>query len=411
MFPLSGLKVTSFAWLGAGPVGIRYLSTMGATVVRIESHRRIDNLRSMLPYKDGVVGVDRTPFFPDVNAAAMSVSIDLNKQSGLDIAWRLIEWADVIAENFTPGTMKKWGIDYFSVSKVKPDIIYLSSCQMGQSGPLAKYAGLGYHSAAMAGFSDLTGWSDREPAPIPTAFTDPLSARFVAIGILAALEYRRRTGHGQYIDISQLEVSIQHLAPAIMNCLVNGRSMTRCGNSLQYAAPHNVYPCKGNDRWCAVAVLNDTQWEAFCRVVDQEWVRETKFSTLLLRKKNEKELDELVSKWTIGRTAEEVEAHMQAEGVPSHVVSTMKDAFEDSQMRHRGFLRELKHSVMGYHTYHAHGFKLSKTDGTWRAGPALGEHNEYVFKELLGMTDDEIADALIEGGITTDADLPSYTQE
>ena len=404
--PLEGIKVANFAWVGVGPQGIRNLSCWGATVVRIESHRWPDTTRLMLPFKDGIVSVNNSPWFADINASTYGVSIDLTRPTGLNIAWRLIKWADVMAESFTPGTMKRWGLDYQNVSKVRPDIIYLSTSQMGQTGPLATFAGFGFHAAAMAGFTHLTGWPDRPPAPVAVAFADFLSSRFVAIAILAALEYRRRTGRGQYLEVSQLEAAVQHLAPVIMDYLVNGRSMNRSGNSLPYAAPHNAYPCKGNDRWCVIAVFDDAQWKAFCEVVDQEQIRGPKFSSLLLRKKNEEELDALIGEWTTNRTAEEIETSLQAVGVPCHVVATMKDTFEDPQIKHRGFLHKLKHSVIGYHTYHGQGFTLSKTEGTWRAGPALGEHNEYVFKEVLGMTDDEIAGALVEGGITTDADLP-----
>jgi benzylsuccinate CoA-transferase BbsF subunit len=405
--PLEGIKVANFSWVGVGPMGIRNLACWGATVVRIESHRWPDTARLMLPFKDGIANVDNSPWFADINASTYGVSIDLTRPTGLNIAWRLIKWADIMAESFTPGTMQRWGLDYQNVSKVKPDIIYLSTSQMGQTGPLAKFSGFGYHAAAMAGFTHLTGFPDRAPTPVAVAFADVISSRYVAIAILAALEYRRRTGRGQYLEVSQLEAAIQHLAPVIMDYLVNGRSMNRSGNSLPYAAPHNAYPCKGNDRWCVIAVFDDAQWKAFCKVIGSPPLAEDpKFATLLSRKKNEEELDALIGEWTTNRTAEEIEASLQTAGVPCQVVETMKDTFEDPQIRHRGFLHKLKHSVIGYHTYHGQGFKLSKTEGTWRAGPALGEHNEYVFKGLLGMTDDEIADALVEGGITTDADLP-----
>lgn len=404
--PLNGVKIANFAWVGVGPQGAKYLSCWGATTVRVESHRRLDMARLMVPYKDGITTVDHQPWFADLNGSAYGVSIDLNRPSGLDIAWRLIKWADVLVESFTPGKMQKWGLDYPSVYKVRPDIIYMSTSQMGGTGPLAKFSGFGVHAAALAGFTYLTGWPDRTPTPVPMAFSDPLAARFVAIAILSALEYRRRTGHGQYLEVSQWETSLQHLAPVLMDYLVNKRSMVRNGNSLPYAAPHNVYPCKGSDRWCAIAVLDDAQWKAFCDVINEEWTKDPLFSSLLLRKKNEVKLDALVSEWTRNLKAEEVEARMQAAKVPSHVVSNIKDTVNDPQIRHRRFLRKLKHSVMDFHTYHSHGFRLSKTEGIWRAGPALGEHNEYVFKELLSMTDDEIADALVDGGITTDADLP-----
>lgn len=407
VMPLEGIKVASLAWIGVGPLGVRYLAHWGATVVRMESHRRIDTMRQSRPYSTGIGQINRSPWFAQANGAVYGVSIDLNRRSGLDIAWRLIKWADVLAESFTPGTMAKWGLDYKSVSKVKPDIVYVSTCQMGQTGPLAKFGGYGFHGSAFAGITHLTGWPDREPLPHAVAFVDALASRYVGVSVLAALEYRRRTGQGQHLDISQCECGIQNIAPVMMDYLANGHSLARSGNSLPYAAPHGVFPSEGDDRWCAIAVFDDAQWKAFCEVVGQEWTKDPKFSSLLLRKENEAELNELVGEWTKSLAAEEAEARLQAVGVPCHVVSTVKDVFEDPQIRHRGFLRKLKHSVMEEHTYYTHGFKLSKVEGNWRTGPALGEHNEYVFKEILGMTDDEIANALIDGGITTDADLVS----
>ncbi|MEJ2738613.1 MAG: CoA transferase [Dehalococcoidia bacterium] len=346
--PLNGIKVANFSWVGVGPQGIKYLACWGAEVVRVESHRRPDMARLMLPFKDGISNVDRQPWFADINGSTHSVGIDLNTPSGLDIAWKLIEWADVMAESFTPGKMKKWGLDYESVIKEKPDIIYLSTSQTGGTGPLANFSGFGVHAAAM----------------------------------------------------------VHNISPILMDYFVNGRSMIRRGNTLPYAAPHNAYSCKGDDRWCAIAVMNDTQWNAFCEVVNQDWTGDSKFSTLLSRKKNEAELDMHINEWTAKFTAEDIEKRMQEAGVPCHVLENIEDNYNDSQLKHRDFLPKLKHSVMGYHTYHKHGFKLSEAEGTWYAGPALGEHNEYVLKELLGMTDEEIADALIAGGITTDADLP-----
>jgi benzylsuccinate CoA-transferase BbsF subunit len=390
--PLNGIKVANFSWVGVGPQGIKYLACWGAQVVRVESHRRPDMARLMLPFKDGISNVNNQPWFADINGSTKSISIDLNMPSGLDIAWKLIKWADVMAESFTPGKMKKWGLDYENVVKVRPDIIYVSTSQTGGSGPLAKFSGFGVHAAAMAGITHITGWPDKGPTPVPMAFSDPLGARFVAISILSAMEYRRRTGKGQHMEISQWESSLHNISPILMDYMINGRTMLRCGNTLPCAAPHNVYLCKGDDRWCAITVMNDAQWEAFCQIISQDWTSDTKFSTLLSRKKNELELDRLINGWTAKFTPEEIEKRLQQVGVPCHIVENIEDNYNDPQLRH--------------HTYHKHGFKLSKTEGTWFAGPALGEHNEYVLKEVLGMTDDEITDALINGGITTDADLP-----
>jgi benzylsuccinate CoA-transferase BbsF subunit len=404
--PLKGIKIANFAWVGVGPGSISFLSMWGATTVRVESHRRIDNMRRSAPYKDGIPGVNRALWFLIPNVSSYSISIDLKRPGGLDIAWRLIKWADVVAESFTPGTMKKLGIDYESVQKVKPDIVYVSTCQMGQIGPLANFAGFGFHASATAGITNIIGYPDRGPTPLAAAYVDPVSMRFTAIAVLAALEHRRRTGVGQYIDISQCETALQHIAPPIMDYLANGRSMSRMGNSLPNAAPHNVYPCQGEDRWCAIAVLNDADWEAFCKVINREWTKDVKFSSLLLRKQNEVELDALVSKWTKDRTAEEVQTVMQAAGVPCHIVSNIRDYYTDPQIKHRGYYKKLKHPVVGYTTYPQPPYKLSKSKSTWFPGPTLGQHNNLVFKKFLGMTDAEIAKALADGGITTDADLP-----
>jgi benzylsuccinate CoA-transferase BbsF subunit len=403
--PLEGIKVASLAWIGVGPLGMRYLAHWGATVVRIESHRKIDTMRQSRPFSSGIQQINNSAWFAQANGAVYGVSIDLNRRSGLDIAWRLIKWADVLAESFTPGTMAKYGLDYKNVSKVKPDIVYASTCQMGQTGPLAKFGGYGFHASAMAGITHLTGWPDRNPTPHAVAFVDALASRYVGIGLLAALEYRRRTGRGQHLDVSQCECGIQNIAPVMMDYMVNGHTENRSGNSHPCSAPHGVFPCQGDDRWCAITVFDDVQWQAFCKVVGQEWTGETRYASLLSRKQNEVDLNDSIGKWTVTHTAEDMETLLQAVGVPCHIVSTVKDVFEDPQIRHRGFLRKLKHSVMEEHTYYTHGFKLSKVEGNWRTGPALGEHNEYVFKQLLGMTDDEIANALIDGGITTDADL------
>jgi crotonobetainyl-CoA:carnitine CoA-transferase CaiB-like acyl-CoA transferase len=230
----------------------------------------------------------------------------------------------------------------------------------------------------------------------------------VGVGILSALEYRRRTGRGQHLDVSQCECGIQNIAPVIMDYIANGNSAVRAGNSYPLAAPHSVYPCLGDDRWCAITVFDDAQWGAFCRVIDEEWTADPKFASLLSRKQNEAELDAHVSEWTMRRMAEDVEASLQVVGVPCHLVATIKDAYDDPHMRHRGFLRKLNHSVMDEHTYYTHGFKMSKVEGDWRTGPLLGEHNEYVFKEILSMTDDEIADALVEGVLVSSGNITPF---
>ena len=398
-----GLKYVEFAWVAVGPLSGKYFADHGATVIRIESHARPETLRVITPFADGKPGIDRSMYFGRINANKYGASLDLNNPKGRELAWKLIMWADVVSESFLPGTMAKWGLDYESVSKVRPDIIYLSTCQQGQWGPYARHPGYGPLSTSSAGFSEASGWPDRMPTPPWGAYTDIVSPRFNSVMIMAALDYRRRTGKGQWIDQSQLESSLHLMAPTIMDYLVNRRILKRNGNRLAYAAPHGVFPCQGDDRWVTISVFTDEEWHAFCAAVSKpEWIKEQKFATLRSRKENEDELEKLVSDWTLSHTAEHVEELMQAASVPSSIVEKNSDLYEDSQLKHRNHFIRLKHPEMGYQHFEPQAaYILSKTPREIeRPSPCLGEHNEYVYKELLGLTDDEIADCIVEGAIT-----------
>jgi len=404
---LEGIKVADFTWGFVGPTTTKYLSDHGATVVKIESHTWPDSFRFMRPFRDGKVGINRSQFQTNPNSSKYSVSLDLRKPEARDVARKLISWADVVAESFRPGVMKSWGLDYDSVKAVKPDVVYLSTCLNGQFGPEAMVAGYGTTASALGGVYSLSGWPDRGPSPPYGAYTDTIAPRFGAAAIMAAIDYRRRTGKGQYIDQSQLEATIHFFAPPVMDYLVNGRIANRNGNHLPYAVPHGAYPCKGDDRWCSIAVFSDRQWESLCRVMGfPVWSMDEKFSTFLNRKHNENELDGLLGKWTGTLEAGDVMRLLQEAGVPCGVAQSKKDLFEDPQLKHRNHFRYLDNDEIGIHAYDGVSFKLSKTPDCQSAAPSLGRDNEYVFKELLGMSDDEIADLIIGHVITTDDDLP-----
>jgi len=406
-----GIKVAEFAWVAVGPQSSRYLADHGATVVRIESHTNFELLRGAGPFPGNKPGLNGSMFFGKHNANKYGASLNLNHPKGQELAWRFINWADIVTEAFRPGTMKKWGLDYESVSKVRPDIVYLSTSMQGQSGPFSQYAGTGSMISCVAGFGEISGWPDRMPSPPYGAYSDYFCQRFNSTTLIAALEYRRRTGKGQWIEQSQLEVSLHFQAPLIMDYVVNGRTAGRYGNRLLYAAPHGVYPCEGNDRWVAIAVFNDKQWQSFCKAIGNPgWVREPKFNTLIGRKKNEDELDNLIAEWTSNHTAEQVETIMQDAGICANMVEKSSDLFEDPQLKHRQFYVRLNHPEIGSPAYEQQAdYILSKTPREiTMPSPCLGEHNEYVYKELLGMTDDEIADRIADGSITTE--LPEGSQ-
>jgi len=400
-----GIKVVEFAWVYVGPATSKYLADHGATVIKVESHKRPENLRVMPPFAEGKPGINRSMFFGRTNSNKYSTSLDLKHPKGKELAWKLIKWADIVTESFAPGVMEKLGLDYDSVKKVKPDVIYFSTSMQGQSGPHASYRGFGSLPAAFGGFLGLSGWPGQKPLAPHGAYIDYLSARFSSTALIAALEYHRKTGKGQWIEQSQFETSLHFLSPLLLDYGVNGRIVERSGNRLAYAAPHGVYRCKGNDRWVAIAVFTDNQWKSFCKIIDKknDFYKQSKFSTLLERKKNEDELDRLIEQWTVNYTDKQAEEIMQEAGIPAHMVAKSSDVLNDSQLKHRGYFKRLNHREMGKPAYENQAcYILSEAPREQTLpSPCLGEHNEYVYKELLGMTDEEITEHINEGSITT----------
>jgi benzylsuccinate CoA-transferase BbsF subunit len=400
---LEGVKVVVIGAAVTAPTTGKYLALHGATVVRLDSHSRMDGMRTQRPFPPNEAPTaDTGVWWANVNTSTLCVGVDWKLPTGKKIVDRLLRWADVVIENFSAGTLNALGFGYEAVSIDNPGVIYLSSCLLGQTGPLAPVVGLGTAGMAFGGFVHLTGWADLEPTPIQTQYTDFINPRMGAAVILAALDHRRRTGKGQYLDQAQVEGGLQFLAPLAMDWFSNGRSAMRSGNRILEAAPHHAYPCKGEDRWCFIGVFNDNQWHGLGLAMGQPaWSASEKFGTVIGRKEHEDELDALIGEWTKERTSEEVEAALQAERVPSSVVENSKDTREDAQLAHRGFFRRIEHSVIGEHTYRGPCFRLSKTPDNQFAGPALGQHNFEVCT-MVGMDDEEIAEAIIEGGLGTE---------
>jgi len=402
---LEGLKVLDFTWSVVGPLTNMVLAQYGATVIHVETHNRLDFVRVSGPYKDGIAGINRSAFYASVNANKYGISLDLNNPKGLEVAERLVKWADVVADSMTPGKMKKWGLDYDGVKKIKPDIIYFSSVLHGQYGPYTSQPGYGPQATALAGLYDVTGWPDGPPNFIYCAYTDSISPFYLLTTIVAALARRRKTGKGIYIDHSQVEAGVIHLGAALLDFTVNKRIASRMGNRDPYATPHGCYPCLGDNRYCVISVRNDEEWKAFCKVIGKpELITDPKFSTLTSRKENEDELDILIEKWAMDHTPNEIMFAMQEAGVPAGIVQNPRDLFEDPQLKHRGHFQWLDHTIIGRMPYHSPAFKLSKTPGqTTKSAPCLGEDNEYVYKQVLGYSDDEISDLLSEGVITIES--------
>jgi len=396
---LDGVKVADCTWALAGPWCTKYLADHGATVIRMESGQRPCPLRTTAPFKDKKPGLDRAGYFAYFNPNKYSMSLNLAHPQGLELAKKLVAWADIVAESFTPGTMERWDLGYEELKRIKPEIILLRSSNQGQTGPHARQPGYGIQLVGLAGFPQFTGWPDKDPVPIGVAYTDVIAPRFVVAALIAALDYRDRTGKGQVLDISQLEAGLQFLAPAIMEYTVNEREGYRIGNQCSYAAPHGIYPCKGSDRWSAISVFTDEEWQAFSMVIgNPAWTKEPKFATLLGRKQNEEELDKLVAEWTIQFTPEEVMNLMQTAGVGAGVVETAADIYQDPHLKHRNHFWVLNHRELGPFSHMGQPFKLSKTPAEPRMpAPCLGEHTEHVCTKILGMSDEEFVQLLSDG--------------
>ncbi|MDY6892707.1 MAG: CoA transferase [Chloroflexota bacterium] len=397
---LAGLKVVDFSWVFTGPIVTKYLGDHGAEVIKIESAVQPDGTRVITPFKDGIPGIDRSGVFANYNSSKYSITINLQEPRGVEIARKLVARADIVLETFAPGAMSRLGLDYDELQKVKPDIIMLSMSMFGQYGPYSNQPTFGQLLQTTNGFAHLLGWPDRAPSLPVAPYTDYIAPWYILIALLAALDYRRRTGKGQYIDLSMHEASAHFTAPELLAYTVNNRIQNRMGNRCPDAAPHGVYPCKGHDRWCTIAVFNNDEWQALCQVMGNPgWARSSSFDTLLHRRENNEELDRLIGEWTINYAPEDIMDRLQAAGVAAGVVQTGEDLIDnDPQLRHRQHFVEMNHAETGNHLTERPPFRLSRTPSEpQRPFPSFGEHTEYICQEILGMGDAEFAELVGTG--------------
>jgi crotonobetainyl-CoA:carnitine CoA-transferase CaiB-like acyl-CoA transferase len=391
--PFAGVKIADFSWIGVGPITAKYFADHGATVVHVETEHPADRLRLVGPFKDNIAGVNRCQFFASFNTSKLSLAVNLKRREGLEVAKRLLRWADVCLDSFTAGTMADLGLGYEAARALNPSIIMASTCLLGQTGPAATLAGYGYHAAAICGFYEITGWNDRPPAGPFNAYTDTIAPRFLAATLMAALDHRRRTGEGQYLDQAQMESSLYFLAPEILDHQVSGRMPRRSGNDSPTGAPHDAYPCAGNDEWCVIAVETDAQWRALRAALgDPPWAASAELDTAAGRLARRERLDAKLAESTRSHEPRALMERLQAAGVPAGMVQRSSDHLEDPQLRHRRFYRPLVHPEMGEVPYEGHQFQIAGYDSGPRSpAPCLGEHSITVLQEILGYGDEELA--------------------
>jgi crotonobetainyl-CoA:carnitine CoA-transferase CaiB-like acyl-CoA transferase len=403
LLPLEGLKVLDLTWVVAGPVIGRALADFGATVVRVESSTRVETARHMQPFHGGVPGPENSALYITWNSGKLGVTADLRTGRGQEVVRRLADWSDVVLESFSPGQMRRWGLDYATLSENRPDLIMLSTAIMGQTGPYARLAGYGNVGAALSGFQDIVGWPDR-PALGPFGpYTDYVGPRFALTTLLAALDRRRSSGHGCYIDVSQVEAGVYLQSPEMADYARNGTVVHRAGNADRVFAPHGVYRCRpehdGTERFVAVAIRTDEQWRKLATLMGRaDLVADPELATAGGRRARTADLDFLVDAWTAAQAAEDVEWLLQENGIPAHVSASTRDFCTDPQLTHRGYLVRLPHPLHGTTTVEGPRYLLSDTPGrVSRAAPTFGQDNEYVLTELLGYGKDEYQALMDEG--------------
>jgi benzylsuccinate CoA-transferase BbsF subunit len=396
----SGLTIFAFCWAVVGPLTMKFFADHGATVVRVETSKRPCTMRTSAPYKDKVPNYNRGGYFNYYNANILSLALDMDKPRAREIAKKLAVKCDVFMENYTPGNMERWGLTYEELKKLRPDIIMLRQSGYGSWGPYNGLPAFGMVLVPIAGLPNFIGWPGKEPLPVGvSAYTDCISPRFAASTLIAALGYRQRTGKGQLLDLSQFETAISFIMPGVLEYQSTGREPERIGNASPAAAPHGVYRCRGEDRWCAIAVTADAEWRNLCREMDRpELAADPRFEGAFDRKKHAAELDEIVGTWTAALAPEDVMARLQAAGVPAGVVKNAADLLEDPQLNARHMFWPLPHAEMGMFTHLGQSFRLSKTPSrAWSPSPLLGEHTEYVCTKMLGMSDGEFVDLMQQG--------------
>jgi benzylsuccinate CoA-transferase BbsF subunit len=396
---LGDIKVLDFTWAIAGPLVTKYMADFGATVVRVELRQSPGTLRISPPYKDGIADVDRSLFFAYWNTNKYSIYLDLNNARGLEVAKRLTAWADVVVENFAAGKIEEWGLGYDDLKKINPDIIMLRSSNQGQTGPDSKHPGYGTQLSSLVGYTHLTGWPGKPPLQPWAAPTDYIAARFGVAALVTALIHRNRTGRGQCLDLSQFEANARYVAPQILDYIVNNREADKAGNTCAWAAPHGVYPCRGNDRWCTIAVFTDAEWQTLCSAINRpSLAADPRFATPQDRKKNEAELDKLLVEYTLALSPEEVMTQLQSAGIAAGVVQTSEDVYNDPQLAYRGYFWKQNHNAIGTCRGFGQACILPKTPAELKMpAPCMGEHTEFVCREFLKMSDEEFVEALTTG--------------
>ncbi|WP_353181617.1 CoA transferase [Bosea sp. (in: a-proteobacteria)] len=397
---LKGIRFADFTWAGAGPFSTKLFSDFGAEILKIEGVSRPDPVRVGGPFKDGVYGINRSGYFASRNTGKRSVAINLKNGQSRETLYDIIRQSDVISNNFGPGAMERLGFGYEDVKAIKPDIIYLAMPMYGEDGPLANLLGVGMTISAVTGLMWQTGYEGEGPIGPGTHFPDHAANPYhAAFAVMAALRYKRATGKGMKIDLSQVESTINCMGLAYVEHAVTGVERERLGNRSPHFAPHDIFRCAGEDEWCAITVLKDSQWAALCEVMgDRELASDPTLATAKGRLAQIERVEAAVTAWTAKREPEAVMAALQARGVPAGLVASCRYLMdEDPQLRHRGYWQTVDHPEIGEARFTSPPFLLDDERVSLKRPPLIGEHTEEVLAEVLGYAPERISALRAEG--------------
>ncbi len=389
--PLAGVRIANFGWGWLGPVCGQTLGFLGAEVLKIESRTRVDINRTLPPFGGGIRDPDRSLMNHAAWAMNGSVTIDLKKPEGIDLARRLVAHCDVALENFGPGVMARLGLGYDELRTVNPEIVMVSMPAAGLFGPLAGIRTYGMSLSSITGLDSLTGYVGEPPMPVENAFADPLGGIIGALAALLGLCRRERTGRGQHVDFSQQEGILQLVAPAFMDYVMNGRVAGPIGNRhpLAAGAPHGVFPCAGDDHWISIAVLTDREWQGLVRAMGTpQWAREPQLDGAAGRVARVAYVHERLAAWTRGFEHRELARLLQEHGVAAAPVLSVAELLDDPQHAARRTFVEVEHPLGFPETIYGPYVGTSGFSPEVRPGPTMGQDNERVFKELMGIADE-----------------------
>ncbi|MBA7687467.1 Succinyl-CoA:(R)-benzylsuccinate CoA-transferase subunit BbsF [subsurface metagenome] len=390
--PLQTIRVIDHTIAWAGPQATGLLADMGAEVIKIEACQRPDSMR----VGGRMLGLDkfweRGHWFTLLNRNKLGITIDLKKKGGKELYFKLVKVSDVVIDNFTPRVMPNLGLDYEELKKVKPDIIVVRMPGYGTSGPYRDAPAYGPNISAFSGLVDITGYAGGPPMPINMAYGDPTAGFAAALAVLAAVHYRSLTGKGQFVDVSHLEI-LSKATDGVLDYAMNERIQKRIGNRNAFMAPQGCYPCRGDDKWVVITIADDQDWGEFGKALSSpEWTQDPRFATLKGRQQHHDELDRLIASWTSSRERYEVASLLQKAGIAAAPVLHPGEMLTDTHFVQRGFFEESTHPYAGAYLLSGMLCKMSHTPCHVRfPAPLFGEHNQYVFKEILGLSEDDIA--------------------